>query len=158
MQAPLILISARIHQNHQIETAFHSRPRYAVGLSTQPSRTIPFNGISVFSRERKRDAINFTAVFHIKKFRPRTRCLSALGEYLFYFVSAFQALFAVKRIPFNQRSAPRGNSIDQYGFFSSEAESFVRPLARRRLRTRRPPRVFMRARNPNFRFRLTLLG
>ena len=53
---------------------------------------------------------------------------------------------------------PRPGSQRQYFLFSSATVSLARPLALRRLRTRRPPLVLMRARKPNFLFLLTLLG
>ena len=43
-------------------------------------------------------------------------------------------------------------------FLAIVTEMRLRPLARRRRRTSRPPRVFLRARNPWVRFRLLLCG
>src|SRR5262245_21068207 len=43
-------------------------------------------------------------------------------------------------------------------FFATVTEIRLRPLARRRRRTVRPPRVFLRARNPWVRLRLLLCG
>jgi hypothetical protein len=45
-----------------------------------------------------------------------------------------------------------------YYFLAVVTERRLRPRARRRRRTARPPRVFMRARNPWVRFRLLLCG
>lgn len=46
----------------------------------------------------------------------------------------------------------------QYGFFSSETVSFLRPFARLALKIARPPFVAILALNPNRRLRFTLLG
>lgn len=43
-------------------------------------------------------------------------------------------------------------------FFAAVTEIRLRPFARRRRRTSRPPRVFLRARNPWVRLRLLLCG
>lgn len=53
---------------------------------------------------------------------------------------------------YRRRSGEAGIKADAYGM------SFLRPLARRRLRTRRPALVAIRARNPCVRARRTLLG
>lgn len=44
------------------------------------------------------------------------------------------------------------------GHFETYSESFLRPLARLRAKTVRPPAVAIRALKPNLRWRLVLLG
>jgi hypothetical protein len=60
-------------------------------------------------------------------------------------------------------AAPRGESASadrqkRGSIPGAYGTSFLRPFARRRLKTRRPPFVAMRARNPWVRLRRTLLG
>jgi len=79
------------------------------------------------------------------------------AEDLFYFDAFSDPLVLRKAMPGDlETSCPARPA--QYGFFSSEAVSLIRPRALRLFRTRRPPLVFMRARKPNFLVRRVLLG
>src|SRR5690606_14275804 len=57
-----------------------------------------------------------------------------------------------------ERAVPRERPQDRVGVQRSDTESRLRPLARRRLMTLRPPGVAIRARNPCVLARLRRLG
>jgi hypothetical protein len=153
-------ITVWVYEQDKIVSLPQSELDEPVRLPAQASGSIPLHRVSVLSREGKRNTVSLTAVFQDEHFRSWARKLPSPGEGFPDFCPSLQSFKAPKstRVTCGRSSSAVLRRIVQYGFFSSETLSLIRPLARRRFNTSLPPRVFIRARNPNFRFRLTLLG
>jgi len=154
------MISVWVYEQDKIVSLPQSRLYEPVRLPAQASGPIPLYRIAVLPREGERDAVRFSTVFPDEQLRTRKRNFPSPSERFPDIVPSLKAFSTPEpvcaAIAGYSRAAQK--SLVQYGFFSSETLSLIRPLARRRFRMSLPPRVFIRARNPNLRFRFTLLG
>ena len=144
------LRSTRFRNDHDVRGRGDIPPRLPDDLSEHSFDAVARDGIAHLRADRDADA----AV----RGRPRSRQYHELVRMMPTSIALDAKVVATPPQPRVLREA-RWLAVAHPGCFGGiEAVSLLRPLARRRFSTFRPPGVAMRARNPCVRFRRRLLG